>query len=171
MIKTITPLWIGDKNPVIKGVGFSKSSSKIRLWFFINWSVVITKMRYVQCWPKTSWAENLGNHPCYLKTFMILGKKKIENGPLKKTTLFQTVNSQYFFAKLSGMGPWVSRIDWCEGYWFGSTYIAVRLSNIRPKTGKICIFHVFRLFLRSCQTVSRPYRLCQTNALRINQFY
>ena len=56
------------------------------------------------------------------------------------------VNSQYCFAKLSGMGPLVSRIDWCEGHWFGSTYMAVRLSDIRPITGKKWIFCVFSHF-------------------------
>ena len=76
----------------------------------------------------------------------IFFEKKIQNGRLKKTSFCQTVNSQYFFAKLSGMGPWVSRIDWCEGHWFGSTYMAVRLSDIRPKTGKKCIFCIFRPF-------------------------
>ena len=29
--------------------------------------------------------------------------------------------------------PWVSRINWCEGHWCGSTYIAVRLSDIGSK--------------------------------------
>ena len=97
--------------------------------------------------------------------------KKIQNGWFSKWPFFKTANSQIFFVKISWIGPWVSRIDWCKGHWWGSTYMAVRLSDIRPKTGKICIFCVFRLFLSSCQTVSRPYRLCQTNALRINQFY
>ena len=38
--------------------------------------------------------------------------------------------------KISWIGPWVSRIDWCEGHWCGSTYMAVRLSDISSKTGK-----------------------------------
>ena len=70
-------------------------------------------------------------------------EKKIQNGQLKKTSFCQTVNSQCFFAKLNGIGPWISRIDWCEGHWFGSTHMAVRLSDIRPKTGKKWIFGVF----------------------------
>ena len=36
--------------------------------------------------------------------------------------------------------PWVITIDWCEGHWCGSTYMAVRLSDISSKTGKKCIF-------------------------------
>ena len=73
-------------------------------------------------------------------------KKKSKKADSKKTSFCQTVNSQYFFAKLSGMGPWVSRIDWCEGHWFGSTFMAVRLSDIRTKTGKKWLFGVFSHF-------------------------
>ena len=117
------------------------------------------------------WAGSQGNHqnfdPSLLsknlwlffmglsKKKFFFSKKKIQNGRLKKTSFCQTVNSQYFFAKLSGMGPWVSRIDWCEGHWFGSTYMAVRLSDIRPKTGKKWIFCVFYPFLSLCWTASR----------------
>jgi hypothetical protein len=38
-------------------------------------------------------------------------KNKIQNGRLKKTKFFKTANSQYFFSKISWIGPWVSRID------------------------------------------------------------
>ena len=37
-------------------------------------------------------------------------------------------------AKISGMGPWVSRINWCEEHWCSSIYMVVRLSDIRSKT-------------------------------------
>jgi hypothetical protein len=61
--------------------------------------------------------------------------------------------------KISWIVPWVSRIDWCEGHWFISTYMAVRLSNIRAKTIEKCNICVFRLFLPLCRTASQPYRL------------
>jgi hypothetical protein len=32
-------------------------------------------------------------------------EKKIQNGQLKKTAFFETINSQYFFEKLSGIDP------------------------------------------------------------------
>ena len=96
---------------------------------------------------------------------------KIQNGRLKKTSFSSSANSQYFFMKFSWIGPWVSRIDWCEGHWFVSTFVAVRLSDISSKTGKKCIFGVFRVFLSLCQTASQPQKLTQTNALPINQFY
>jgi len=76
-----------------------------------------------------------------LTVFHWTKQKKIQNGRLKKTTFFKTtffktVNSQYFFVKFSGIGSWVSRINWCEGHQCDSTDMVVRLSDIRPKTGK-----------------------------------
>ena len=47
---------------------------------------------------------------------IFFSKKKIQNGRLKKTTFFKIANSQNFFTKISQIGPWVSRIDWCEGH-------------------------------------------------------
>ena len=35
--------------------------------------------------------------------FISFFEKKVQNGPLKKTMFFKTVNSQYFFMKLSGI--------------------------------------------------------------------
>ena len=114
-------------------------------------------------------------HYKYWLIFMRMKQKKIQkkfkNGRLKKTEFFNSANSQYFFSKISWIGPWVSRIDWCEGHWCGSTYMAVRLSDISSKTGKKCIFCVFRPFLSLCRTASRPYRLSHIAALRINQSY
>ena len=62
-------------------------------------------------------------------------KKKNQNGRLKKTEFFNSANSQYFFAKISWIGSWVSRINWCEWHWCGLTYIVVRLSYVSSKTG------------------------------------
>ena len=59
-----------------------------------------------------------------------------------KSPFFKIANSQNFFMKISQIGPWVSRIDWCEGHQC-STYVSMRLSDIRAKTGlkhKKCIF-------------------------------
>ena len=98
-------------------------------------------------------------------------KKKIQNGRLKKMTFFKIANSQYFFLKILWIRCWVSRIDCCEGHQCGLTYMAVRLSDISPKTGKKCIFCVFRPFLSICRTASRPYRLSHIDALRNNQSY
>ena len=66
--------------------------------------------------------------------FFFFFEKKIQNGRLKKSAFFKIANSQNFFVKISWIGPWVRRIDWCEGHWFISTYMAVRLSDIRAKT-------------------------------------
>ena len=95
-------------------------------------------------------------------------EKKIQNGRLKKTSFSCFANSQYFFMKFSWIGPWVSRIDWCGGHWFGSTNMVVRqpdISSKMPKKHKKCIFC---LFLSLCRTASPPYRLSPINALCIN---
>jgi hypothetical protein len=42
---------------------------------------------------------------------MGMKQKKIHNGGLKKTEIFKTANSQYFFTKISGIGFWVYRIN------------------------------------------------------------
>ena len=38
-------------------------------------------------------------------------QKKISKWPTQKTEIFKIANSQTFFAKISQIGPWVSRID------------------------------------------------------------
>ena len=50
-------------------------------------------------------------------------KLKKSNWP---TEIFKIANSQKFIIKISQIGPWLSRIDWCEGHWCGSTCLAVR---------------------------------------------
>jgi hypothetical protein len=42
--------------------------------------------------------------------------KNFQNGRLKKTLFFKISKSQYFFPKFLEIGPWVSRIDGCEGH-------------------------------------------------------
>ena len=61
--------------------------------------------------------------------------KKFKMAASKKTNSFSSsANSQYFFMKFLWFGPWVSRIDWCEGHWNVSTYMVVRLSDVSEKT-------------------------------------
>ena len=98
-------------------------------------------------------------------------EKKIQNGRLKKSSFFKIANSQNFFAKISEIGPWVSRIEWCEGHRCSSMYMAVRLSDKSSKTAKKCIFGTFWLFLSFCRTASRPHTLSYIDALRIIQSY
>ena len=87
--------------------------------------------------------------PFYMRMkqiFFFFSKKKFQNGRLKKSLFSKIANSQKFFAKISWIGSWVSRIEWCEAHWFGSTYMAVRLSEESSKTGKKFIFCVSRPF-------------------------
>ena len=48
------------------------------------------------------------------KIFLFFEKKK-----------FKIANSQYLFVKIYWIGPWVSKIEWCEGHWSGSTYTTI----------------------------------------------
>ena len=41
----------------------------------------------------------------------IFFEKKIKVADSKKPEIFNSPNSQYFFAKISEIGPWVSRIN------------------------------------------------------------
>ena len=95
-------------------------------------------------------------------------KKKSKMADFSKWPFFKIANSQNFFVKISWIGPWVSRINWCEGHWCSLTYMVVRLSDVSSKTGKNAVFVFFRLFLPLRQTASRPYRLSYINALCIN---
>ena len=42
----------------------------------------------------------------------------------KKKSFSKYPNSQIFFVKISRIGPWVSRIDWCEGHCTGPVIIS-----------------------------------------------
>ena len=75
------------------------------------------------------------------------------------------------FLNILQIGPRISRINWCEGHWYGSIYMVEILSGVSSKTGKKCIFCIFRLFLPLCQTASWPHRLSYINGLCINQSY
>ena len=86
--------------------------------------------------------KSLLSYKCWLIFIWMKQNKKNQNGRL-------------IFDKISWIGPWVGRIDRCEGHWCGSTYIVVRLSDISSKTGKKCILGVFRLFWLLGQTASR----------------
>ena len=89
-----------------------------------------------------NWVPSILTHNLWLIFIRMKQKKiffwknKIQNGRLKKRSFFKIANSQYFFVKISWSGPWVSRIHWCEGHWYGSTYMAVRLSDISSKMAK-----------------------------------
>ena len=62
-------------------------------------------------------------------------KKLVSCGRLKKNTFFKTVHTQYFFAKLSGIGPWVSMINWCKGHQCESTESSILdFIMLNPKT-------------------------------------
>ena len=129
-------------------------------------------------------AGNQGNHQNFEKSllfhksglifigikqiFFFFWKKKFKMAHSKKTSFSSSANSQYFFMKISWIGPWVGRIERRALVWlnlYGREAVWHKLKN-RQKT---LIF--FCQFLSLCQTASRPYRLSHINALRINQSY
>ena len=64
----------------------------------------------------------------------------MQNGRLKKDHQFSIC-----FAKISGIGPWVSRINWCKGHWFCSTYNApsINLSYLsKDQSLKFCQINI-----------------------------
>ena len=118
-----------------------------------------------------NWLPSILIHNLWLIFMGMKQEKKIieKKWPTQKKVIFQNRQFSIFFVKILWIGPWVSRIKWCEGHWNGSTYMVVRLSDIRSETAKKCLFCVFRPFLSLCRTASRPYGLSQINALRIIQ--
>ena len=53
------------------------------------------------------------------------------------------ITYQYFFGKISGISPWVSRINWCK-VWCGLSFIVIRLSaQKRCKNTKNAILPLF----------------------------
>ena len=64
----------------------------------------------------------------------------------KKLSFSTTTKSSAIVAKILQIGPWVSRIDSCEGHQSDATYMALRLSNVSPKRAKIAFFVFLALF-------------------------
>ena len=150
---------------------------QIRLWWYTHvhlWfppSFLAVNHHNNKSWVPFILTHNLRLIFMVMKQNFFFFGKKIQNGRLKKNSFFKIANSRIFFMKISQMGPWVSRIEWCEGHWCSSTYMAVRLSDKSSKTAKKCIFCTFWLFLSFCRTASRPYTLNYINALCIIQSY
>ena len=64
----------------------------------------------------------------------------LEFGCFKKSQFFKSTNSEHFFIKISGNGPWVNRRYSCIGQGCSSTYMVVRLSNKRGKNAFLVFF-------------------------------
>ena len=82
--------------------------------------------------------------------FYFFLKKKKSKWPTQKKVIFQLCQFSIFFCE-----NFMDR-SWCKGHWWGSTYMVVRLSDIRFETAKKCLFCVFRPFFSLCRTASRP---------------
>ena len=96
-----------------------------------------------KCWLMTSWVGNQGKHKTFdpsllLKNLRLLfmGFSNSKTVDSKKTRFSKPSIINIFFAKLSRIDLWVSRINWYKGHQCGSMDMVFRLSNIMPKTGK-----------------------------------
>ena len=56
--------------------------------------------------------------------------KKIKMADSEKLSFSKPPILNFFFSKISWIGPWVSGINWCEGHQCGSTYICCQISKI-----------------------------------------
>ena len=88
------------------------------------------------------WAENQNNHqnfgPSLLpkKIWLIfMGMKQKKSKWWTQKTWFFNFTISLFFAKISGICPWMITINWCKGRWCGLTFMVVRLSDVSSKTG------------------------------------
>ena len=124
-------------------------------------------------WLETRVIIKISTHPWYPRIFDQISwgwRQKIiffETKNLNRPT--QNHNSQNCFEKMSWISPWVSRINWCEWHWCGSTYMAMRLSGQTDRQKKH--FLCFRLFLHLPRTASQQYGVSHINAIHINQSY
>ena len=93
--------------------------------------------------PPRFFSGNQGNHQnskkilVFHKLWLIWirkKQKKIKMADSKKLSFSTTPKSWAIVAKISRIGPWVSRIDWREGHWYDSSYIVVRRSDLSTKT-------------------------------------
>ena len=64
----------------------------------------------------------------------------LEFDGFKKSQFFKSTNSEHFFTKISGNGPWVSRSNSCIGKGCSLTYMVIRLSNKRGKNAFLVFF-------------------------------
>ena len=90
--------------------------------------------------------------------------KQIQNCRLKKLC-FSKPPILNIFSKVPEIGPWVKKINWCK------TFMVVRLSNIKSKTGKRHKKCIVSLVYALCWTAWRPCRLSHIDALCINLSY
>ena len=117
-------------------------------------SKILKKPSIVQKKNDTSYENQGFFHWIKTKQYFFFEKKN-SNWPTKKYLIFQLRQFSIFFLEILWIGPWNIRIDWRHRHWCGSTYIVVRLSDISSKTGKKCIFGVFRLLLSLCRIASQ----------------
>ena len=108
---------------------------------------VLSYLAWLKFWPILANQETLAILHENEAKFFFFFEKFFFKWPTEKSLFSKIANSQKNFAKISWIGPWVSRIEWCEGHWYGSTYMTLRLSNIRSKMAKKNLDNWFNSYL------------------------
>ena len=99
--------------------------------------------------------------------WLILMGMKQKNAASKKVRFSKSPILNIFLGKFYGLVLGLVGLNDAKGI-MGLNLCGHEAVWNKKKTGKKCIFWVFRPFLSFCCTASRPYRLSHINAHRIN---
>ena len=115
--------------------------AKVMKTIWPRWTYVYSGVHI--SWHELFLAGNQSNHQNLVPSMLTYNlwliswrwRKKNQNGRLKKDWVFQLRQFSIFFMRISGISPWVCRINWCKGHQCGSTYMVAWLSDISSKKG------------------------------------
>ena len=113
--------------------GYSKSK-RLWSWSYIVVCILVRVKSFPRFWRNHSYCRNKWYLIWMGCLFSLRWSKKKSKWLTQKNLIFQLCQFSIFFMKIPWIGPWVSRIDWCEGHGCGSIYIVMRLSDISSKT-------------------------------------
>ena len=128
-----------SKGNLLKGIDNCLSAARFvyNMWwacyYTAGWNVWGEWFLAVNNHNLKNWVPYILTHNLWL---IFMGMKK-KNFFWKKKLKWPTQKKMSFStsAKFLWIGPWVSRIDWCEGHQCDSTYMAVGLSDVSSKKG------------------------------------
>ena len=128
-LDNVVHLCFKKKSSPFSNFHFSKEHKNVQhdMNFYCLFSKILKKPSIVQ--------KKMTPHMNGLRFSLKWSKKKFKMADSKKLSFSATPKSWAIVAKISQIGPWVSRIDWCEGHQCDSTYMAVRLSDVSSKKG------------------------------------
>ena len=93
-----------------------------------------------------NWVPSIVTHNLWLifmgmkQNFFFFFEKKNSKWPTQKNWVFQLRQKLSNFRQISWIGPWDSRIDWCEGHQCDSIYMVVKLCSAFGEVEKLSFF-------------------------------